>query len=72
MESCRPPVLRTMGREPYRAAVIWGRPQGSKREGMSMKSEAAKAWWERVSSKLQTAMRDCSWWLWVMSWKTDW
>jgi hypothetical protein len=29
------------GQRAVEALIIWGRPQGSKREGISMKSEAA-------------------------------
>lgn len=37
----KPPVLRTTGIDPYRIAVSWVRPQGSKIDGTKMKSAPA-------------------------------
>src|ERR1700758_1644181 len=42
MVSARPPVERPIGSEPKRCAYIWLNPQGSKRDGISVKSLPAK------------------------------
>ena len=49
MVSLSPPVARAIGRHPYRIAIIWVSPHGSKREGMRIISAPLYNWlanWE--------------------------